>query len=405
MTEIAGIEKDSYMKESGDTSWEENTKEVFSGIYKEDFHLLENLSLAKLNEYHHQRSSLYPFEIRVLNKNMMYDWIKVNAKIMNNGERALLITTQITNENHMLQKVVDLYVLNNLDYLILININYNSYVMYDGNPNSTIPPESGIDYEGDVKIYNKKFVVPEELEAANQNMMLSNVLGNLEINDVYEFTAGFFDLQKCYHRSRLQFSYYDKSAGLIVLTRTDITQIYLEEGEKERKLAKALREANLDPLTDIYNSKAVYELISKALLHQYRAQAVLFFIDLDNFKLVNDTFGHQIGNEVLCHVTKKLKSLASKDGIAGRIGGDEFVLFLPIVSLDYVKGYAREICNSLQDFSLLKAGDLASTCSVGSAVYPKDGTTYKQLLSKSDQALYDAKHLGKNCFSLYSHIE
>lgn len=397
--------KDNIVTDNSNFSWQKSREEIFSQIYKDDKYLLKKLSLENMREYYDKQTSLFPFEIRSINEEKVYDWIKVNARIVKGAKKELLITTQITNENHMLQKIIDLYVLNNLDYFVLIDINHNSYTMFNGNPKSPLPPESGIDYENDVKQYNKRFVVPEELEETNNNMMIQNILKKLEIDDVFEFTAGFFDLQGQYHRSRIQFSYYDKLAGLVVITRTDITQIYLDEGEKERRLANALREAKHDAMTNLYNSKAANELIKNAVLHQYRAKAVLFFVDLDNFKLVNDTLGHQVGDKVICHVAKKLMDLASKEGIAGRIGGDEFVLFLPVTStMERVEEYAQQICHSLYDCNIVKDKNLPVSCSVGIATYPKDGTTYKELLLKSDQALYDAKRHGKNCFSFYSSV-
>ncbi|MGX8833646.1 GGDEF domain-containing protein [Amedibacillus sp. YH-ame6] len=321
---------------------------------------------------------------------------------MDSGKRELLVITQIDNENHMMQKIIDLYVLNNLDYFVLVDAHSGSYKMFSGNPNSLLPPESGTDYEHDVREYNKSQVVPEEEEEVTENMMLANVIKELEKQDVFEFTAGFFDLQNEYHRSRVQFSYYDRCAGLIVITRTDITQIYLDEGKKERKLAKALREAKHDSMTQLYNNKESRELIGKAIQQQYRAKAVVCFIDLDNFKLVNDTLGHQIGDQVICHVAQKLRSISGKDGIAGRLGGDEFVIFLPVTStMDNIQGYVQSICDSLSNCPVLTKQQLPVSCSVGISVYPDDGTGFEELLSKADRALYHAKRHGKNRYSFY----
>lgn len=383
--------------------WEDYVAHIFSEIYEEDSTFLKNLSTEQVCAYYNNENTLFPFEIRVMNKEKKYDWIKVSARVIDSERRELLITTQTDNKNHMMQKIIDLYVLNNLDYFVLVDAHSGSYKMFSGNPNSLLPPESGMDYEHDVREYNKSQVVPEEEEEVTENMMLANVLEKLEEQDVYEFTAGFFDLQNEYHRSRVQFSYYDRSAGLFVITRTDITQIYLDEGEKERKLAKALREAKHDSLTQLYNNKESRKLIKNAIQHRYRAEAVLCFIDLDNFKLVNDTLGHQIGDQVICHVAQKLRGISGKDGIAGRLGGDEFVLFLPVTStMDNILGYVQSICDSLSDCIALSGQQLPVSCSVGISVYPNDGTGFEELLLKSDQALYDAKRHGKNCYSFYS---
>lgn len=383
--------------------WEEYIHEIAKEIHKNERDSLECLSINKLKEYYHHLEEFEPFEIRSINQQNTYDWIKVFVSIINNEKEQVLITTKETNESHMMGKIIDKYVYNNLDYFVLIDINKNTYRMFSGNANTPMPPEEGDNYEIEVTSYNDQFVVPEERKEITEKMMIKNIRDNLANNDIYEFSAGVFDAVGNYHRSRVQFSYYDRDEGLVIMTRADITKIYLEEGEKERKLAQALRDAKHDSLTNLYNSKATSELISNALQYQYRAQAVLFFIDLDNFKLVNDTLGHQVGDEVICFVAKKLLSIANKDGIAGRVGGDEFVLFLPVTSdMNQIEKYAREICDVLCENVKLKYQNLPVSSSVGISIYPNDGTTYRELLYKSDQALYDAKRTGKNQFSFFT---
>ena len=385
--------------------WEEYLKqEVAFETYKDDLVILWQMTLDNLKSYYTQHTSLFPLEMRsISNKSSVYDWIKVTASPISNSKEELLITTKITNEDHMLHKIIDLHVYNNLDYFVLLDINHNAYTMFSGNSQTPLPPQSGEDYESEVKRYNDTFCVSEEKDIVTENMKLSKVISELKKNNVYGFSAGFFDLQNQYRRSRIQFSYYDEAAGLVVITRTDVTQLYLEEREKEKKLANALREAKHDPMTNLYNNKATSELIENALTHQYRSQAVMLFIDIDNFKLVNDTLGHQNGDEIISFIAKKLINIASKDGIAGRIGGDEFLLFLPVnVDMDEIKKYAQEICNILQQCSVVGIQHLPVSCSAGISVYPQDGTTYKELLNKSDQALYDAKRHGKQRYSFYS---
>ena len=386
-------------------SWDEYQERLTHMVYDEDFYLFKEKTLLKLREFYEGTSSIFPFEVRTKSNERVYDWNIISAKPIRGNRKELLITIKLANEDHMLKTILDQYLYNNLDYYVVIDAIHNTYKMFSGNSKTPIPPSVGYDYEAEVIRYNKQFVVPEDYEELTNHMKIKNMVAQLEEKDVYEFSGGFFDTHGNYHRSRLQISYYDKSMGLIVMTRTDITQIYLEEGEKEKRLANALRAAQQDTMTSLYNNKASAKLISDALRQRYRAQAVLFFVDIDNFKLVNDTFGHQLGDQVICFLSDKLKAVAGKDGIAGRLGGDEFILYMPVnESMEEIKGYAKEICDSFQTCSILAGSDLPVSCSVGISVYPTDGSDYEDLLYKCDQAVYNAKRHGKNQFSFYSDI-
>lgn len=375
-------------------------QQVLPLIYGEDRALFKDITLQRLLSFHRHEEPVFPMEVRCFSEDKLYDWVKVSASVLDH--QSLLITARIVNEDHLMRKIVDMFVYRNFDFFILINVIKNTYTMFNGDPDTVLPPMSG-SYEEEVVRYNALYVAPEDVQTTTEHMMIPHILYMLQDQECYEFTAGMIDEQDSYHRSRIQFRYYDKSAGLVLCTRTDVTQLFLEEGEKERRLASALREAKHDPMTDLYNKKATTELVSHALYQRYRAQAVIFFIDIDDFKLVNDTLGHQKGDALLHDIGRKLARIASKDGIAGRIGGDEFLLFLPVSStMDKIERHAQDICSTLLEQTDARLKELPISCSVGLAVYPQDGTEYEQLLYKADQALYDAKRKGKCQYAFYS---
>lgn len=372
-------------------------------VFPEDRELVWELSLESLKAFFDGKEQVFPIEIRCLCDDRLYDWLRFSAERLEGNTRQLLITSRINNEDRILRKIVDLYVYQNFDYFVLLDSEKNSYTMFSGREGTPLPPESGSDYVAEVARYNARYVVPEEVQTVNSRMSVANVKSMLEQNPWYEFTAGFINDEGEYRRSRIQFTYYDKAAGLILITRMDVTQLYLLEMERERELSAALREAQHDPLTGLYNKKATNELVNGTLERRYRAQAALLFIDIDNFKLANDTLGHQNGDRILCHMGSVLSSVAGKDGIAGRIGGDEFLLFLPLTrDIEQIKQYAQQICFVLKSLRDPDIGDLPVSCSVGIAMYPSDGTKYDQLLYKADQALYDAKRYGKCKYAFYS---
>lgn len=171
----------------------------------------------------------------------------------------------------------------------------------------------------------------------------------------------------------------------------------LEEEEKNLLLANAIREAKTDSLTLLYNQKAMHLLVNHRIECQRRFAIV--FIDLDNFKQINDRYGHTAGDEVLKWVAKSFLSCTGSEDMAGRIGGDEFVLFLSgdqYESREEIEEASRNVCQKIRESIRQAPAAERLTCSMGISFYPEDGTDYGSLVDKADQALYRAKHRGKD---------
>ena len=173
--------------------------------------------------------------------------------------------------------------------------------------------------------------------------------------------------------------------------------------DKEMELRS---KAERDPLTQIFNREAMEQRI-KLFLHENRKEPdkkhALFMIDVDNFKAVNDTLGHRTGDRALMEIGRRLKQLFRKSDICGRMGGDEFVVFMTNVEeTENVVKKASQICGALQFLTFNDAGEETDvSCSVGVAVSPDSGTTYEVLFEKADCAVYQAKKQGKSQYVLY----
>lgn len=127
------------------------------------------------------------------------------------------------------------------------------------------------------------------------------------------------------------------------------------------------------------------------------------FIDLDNFKTVNDMYGHDVGDELLKETTKRLKSMLRADDTLARIGGDEFVLiYQNIKNPDEITGIAEKIVQSIQKPFEIFGNQCLIGSSIGISIYPDDGATADTLLKKADIAMYKAKDSGKNRFKYYN---
>ena len=169
--------------------------------------------------------------------------------------------------------------------------------------------------------------------------------------------------------------------------------------------AELEHQANHDALTQLPNRTLFNDRLAQAIAFsaRYKYSVWVVFIDLDNFKLVNDTLGHAIGDRLLQAVAMRLtERLRSSDTVA-RLGGDEFMLLLmdhqePRLSEDAIAGLLRSVSAPLR----LDDHELTLTCSIGVSVYPKDGATGPELLKNADMAMYRAKEAGRNQQRFYA---
>jgi diguanylate cyclase (GGDEF)-like protein len=167
-----------------------------------------------------------------------------------------------------------------------------------------------------------------------------------------------------------------------------------------RKLQSELREQALhDPLTGLYNRRHLSETIEREIAIAEREQKHLSVIvmDLDHFKNINDTFGHQVGDQYLIAFAALLRNRIRKSDIACRYGGEEFLLVLPGTSLENAVKRAEEIRREYANTTLPGRGiNDRVTISMGVATYPLHGEESEEIVIKADKALYMSKENGRN---------
>ena len=164
----------------------------------------------------------------------------------------------------------------------------------------------------------------------------------------------------------------------------------------ERKAAQARFEflAHHDPLTLLPNRLLLRERIEQSIARAARSDAALavLFLDLDEFKRVNDTFGHQTGDAVLREIGRRLLRCVRNTDTVCRYGGDEFVIALTELNdTSYLPEIAHKIRHDVQLPIRLQAGEVCLTCSVGTALYPLEGRDYDALMARADAAMYSTK--------------
>jgi diguanylate cyclase (GGDEF)-like protein/PAS domain S-box-containing protein len=176
--------------------------------------------------------------------------------------------------------------------------------------------------------------------------------------------------------------------------------------ERKRSEAKIERLAHYDGLTNLANRNLFREQIEEHLarLRRMRTEFAVFLLDLDKFKAVNDTLGHQAGDAVLCEVAGRLKASIREVDVAARIGGDEFALIVMPGQGDLKDGMvklAARLVDAISEPYDVQGQKVVIGCSIGVALAPEHGERSDELLRNADLALYKSKNSGRNCFHVY----
>lgn len=178
--------------------------------------------------------------------------------------------------------------------------------------------------------------------------------------------------------------------------------IGLDITEERQQMERLRHKAEKDALTGIYNRETMKQQIQSYLLENPNTINALLMIDTDNFKQINDTHGHITGDFVLSEMAAGMKRMVRKTDIVGRIGGDEFTIFIKnVTSANAAREKAEELLDMFRRLFSKEKKPIRITCSMGIALYPRDGENFQKLYECADKALYQAKQLGKNSCCMY----
>jgi len=186
------------------------------------------------------------------------------------------------------------------------------------------------------------------------------------------------------------------------------SELRAHQAELERHVAERTRQlhhlAHHDPLTQLPNRRKLSAHLEGALTRAgARRRLALLFVDVDNFKSINDTLGHSFGDRVLQHIAQRLHAATRTTGLLARLGGDEFTVLLEDVkSPEQVADHAAQLVATLQQPLVVDGRVLTTSASVGASLYPDHAANAEGLLRAADVALFRAKELGRNRYALYS---
>jgi len=176
------------------------------------------------------------------------------------------------------------------------------------------------------------------------------------------------------------------------------------DAEKARRneVENLYYKAHYDPLTNIPNRTLFQMKLDQAINRAQRNESIvtLFFIDLDNFKQINDTYGHLMGDLVLKNITKNIQDVLRLEDTFSRISGDEFSLILEDISeKEYIEKIASKILSACEQPLEYEDKMIKISCSIGIAQYPKDASNKEELIRQADKAMYHSKNSGKGIHS------
>ncbi len=207
--------------------------------------------------------------------------------------------------------------------------------------------------------------------------------------------------------------FYDKDGNTIgtVGAGRDITKLKKIQTDLEKSLKTLDKQreqleyqANHDSLTSLPNRILFLDRLGQSieLAKIEKKNVAVFFIDLDNFKKINDSLGHNIGDKVLVEVSKKLKTKMRRSDTLSRLGGDEFCVILNnIDGVEDISDIIINIMNSLEEPLIIDKKTLYISMSIGISLYPNDGDDANTLFKNADAAMYRAKESGRNTYSFY----
>jgi len=211
----------------------------------------------------------------------------------------------------------------------------------------------------------------------------------------------------------------ENNVAHVMASMRDVTERKQSEAEREkmiRKLQKSLDEimsykaklevmALYDSLTGLPNRRLFFDRLNMTLEHNLRHKGMfcVFFLDLDGLKTVNDTLGHEAGDEVLCAVARRLKNVIRKSDTIARIGGDEFAIIVDkIKSAKEAEKAVEKIIASFSAPIQLNAKSVNVGVSIGISLFPIDSDEADELVRLADNSMYKSKNQGKNTYTFYS---
>lgn len=214
---------------------------------------------------------------------------------------------------------------------------------------------------------------------------------------------------QCRHKDKTMFPAYVSMSAVYDTehshTISNMVGVFSDISEVKEAQAKIERHANYDTLTDLPNRRLFTDRLQQAILRcgRHNEKLCLMFLDLDRFKDVNDTLGHEFGDELLKHMALRIHDCVREVDTVARLGGDEFTIILSeFDNKSDAVNIAQKLISDIEKPMTIKGQNIRVTTSVGITFYPDDAMDTGMLIQNADRAMYAAKDLGGNAFKFYT---
>jgi len=360
--------------------------ELLKAIHPNDKNLVDEAHMATLKNRHN-----HSIKYRLLMNDGRVKWIKeewhVKFDKKNNPSYLISIVSDITSEVEYQQKIKDNEQLLNS----IINANDDLLFFKDKNFNYLGCNEAFLEFVGKTKeemIGHNDFELFSEDMASLFRKMDIAMLEKNEISSNYEWITYPNGEKKYLITKKIPFNYTTGEVGVLGISR-DITQLHIAQ-------KKIKSQTYIDELTKLNNRKSYNERIEMLLTlkKRYKTPFTMFLFDIDDFKYINDTYGHKMGDNVLIEISALVKSHVRSSDYFFRIGGEEFIILFTETSLDNALTSASKICKSVEEnLNTIKNETITISGGISEA---NENDSEDTIFTRVDNLLYNAKRAGKN---------
>lgn len=368
------------------------------------------MDAQRLLKEHAKGNTEFRLEYQRRNLNGRIIWVATTIKTYTgsiSGYVKAFIYTYDIDEKKTLSMLVDRVLTQNTDLLGLVDISTGNLHLYhyrNIHKHSNIP--SDVDYTLGFESYIRHCVAETDQIEAMEAFRLENILSHLTDANATHVLSFWTDTDGERYRKQWIYSWLDDSMTTVVICRMDVTAVFRQQ-EAHRAALKLVQveseRARLDSATGILNHSATEEEISNRLFSTADGHCALLLLDLDDLKTINDLYGHPAGDVALISIAQTLKRFFRNGDVVGRIGGDEFMVFLDnVTDAEAFRPSLHRLLNELQKIRVGQHNEHVVHCSVGCVIADYRTASFAALYKQADVALYHVKRNGKNGFAFYT---
>jgi len=386
--EIYGIEKGSIQP---------NLEIFFSLLFKEDLPKAQNALTQAM-----KTGEVITFHARIKRKDGQRRDILLSGKVIfdedKNPYKLIGSTQDITKQIDMQREAKEFFHLieNTANEIYIINIENLKYLYVNKKASKTLG------YTSEELLNMSVLDINPEL---TKDVAMSMVKKGLKDGKLLNKTKHQRKDGSIYYVQSLIHPIKYKGEDVFVIFDTDITKQIADEKLLKIQEKELHKKANYDPLTYLPNRTLLNEKLLQTISQskKSRLQFALLFIDLDQFKKINDTLGHNVGDIVLIEVASRLKNILREEDVLARLGGDEFTIILKnIKNIKVPAQLSTKIVDAMKEPIMINKQTLFISVSIGISIFPDDSTDKNDLLKFADSAMYKAKDEGRDNFQFYS---